>query len=81
MKEGGKHHDFKMTLSKISFRKGITRITTKSLDVEHNVLTAYCQSFSGDGVNWLWHNIMYHGGLLQLVHFNLAIASMYPVSS
>ena len=40
-------------------------LPTKSLDVERNVLTAYCKSSSGDGVDWLWHGIMYHhDGLL-----------------
>ena len=39
-------------------------LTTRSLDVERNVSTAYCKSSSGDGVDWLWHGIIYHGGLL-----------------
>ena len=39
-------------------------LTTKSLDVERDVLTAYYKSSSGDVVDWLWHGIMYHGGLL-----------------
>ena len=50
---------------------------TRSLDVERNVLTAYYKSSSGDGVDWLWHGIIYHGGLLWLVHFNLALVSMF----
>ena len=29
-------------------------LTTRSLDVEHNVTTAYCKSSSGDGVDWLF---------------------------
>ena len=36
----------------------------KSLDVERNVSTASCKSSSCDGVDWLWHGIMYHGDLL-----------------
>ena len=52
-------------------------LTTRSLDVELDVSTAYCKSSSGDGVDWLWHGIMYHGGLLWLVHFDPAIVSMY----
>ena len=39
-------------------------LTTKSLDVERDVSTAYYKSSSGDGVDWLWHGVMYHGGLL-----------------
>ena len=39
-------------------------LTTKSLDVDRNVWTAYCKSSSGDGVDWFQHSIMYHGGLL-----------------
>ena len=39
-------------------------LTTKSLDVERDVSTAYYKPSSGDGVDWLWHGIMYHGGLL-----------------
>ena len=39
-------------------------LTSKSLAVECNVSTAYCKSSSDDGVDWLWHGIMYHGGLL-----------------
>ena len=39
-------------------------LTTRSHDVECNVSTAYCKSSSGDGVDWLWHSIMYLGGLL-----------------
>ena len=32
--------------------------------MERNVSTAYCKSSSGDEVDWLWHGILYHGGLL-----------------
>ena len=39
-------------------------LTTKSLDVERDFSTAYYESSSGDGVDWLWHGIMYYGGLL-----------------
>ena len=39
-------------------------LTTKSLDVERDFSTAYYESSSGDGVEWLWHGIMYYGGLL-----------------
>ena len=52
-------------------------LTTRSLDVERNVSTAYCKSSSGDGVDWLWHSIIYHGGLLWMVHFDPAIVPMY----
>ena len=51
--------------------------STKSLDVDRDVSTAYCKSSSGDGVDWFRHSIMYHGGLLQLVHFDPAIVSVY----
>ena len=34
-------------------------LTTRSLDVERNVSTAYCKSSSGDGVEWLWHGIIW----------------------
>ena len=42
-------------------------LTTRSLDVERNVSTAYCKSSSGDGVDWLctalygwlWHSILH----------------------
>ena len=50
---------------------------TKSLDVDCDVSTVYCMSSSGDGVDWYRHSIMYHDGLLQLVHFDPAIVSMY----
>ena len=49
----------------------------KSLDVDRDVSTAYCKSSSGDGVDWFRHSIMYHGGLLRLVHFDPAIVSVY----
>ena len=49
----------------------------KSLDVDRDVSTAYCKSSSGDGVDWFRHSIMHHGGLLQLVHFDPAIVSVY----
>ena len=52
-------------------------LITKLLDVDRNILTVYCKSSSGDGVNWFWHSIMYNGGLLRLVHFDLAIVSVY----
>ena len=47
-------------------------LTTKSLDVDRDVSIAYCKSSSGDGVDWLRHSNMYHGGLLQLVYFIFA---------
>ena len=42
-------------------------LTTRSIDVERNVSTAYCKSSSGDGVDWLctalygwlWHSILH----------------------
>ena len=34
-------------------------LTTRSIDVERNVSTAYCKSSSGDGVDWLWHGIIW----------------------
>ena len=33
-----------------------------------NVSTANCNSSSGDGIDWLWYGIMYHGGLLSVRH-------------
>ena len=39
-------------------------LTTSHLDVDRDVSTAYCQSSSGDGVDWVWYGIMYGGGLL-----------------
>ena len=32
-------------------------LTTKSLDVERNFLTPYSKFSSGNGVDWLWHDI------------------------
>ena len=33
-------------------------LTTSHLDVDCDVSTAYCQSSSGDGVNWVQYSIM-----------------------
>ena len=63
------------------YYKFVLCLTTRSLDVERNLSTAYCMSSSGDGVDWLWHDIMYHGGLLWLVHFDPAIIPCTMVSS
>ena len=52
-------------------------LITKLLDVDRDILTAYCKSSSGYGVNWFQHSIRYNGGLLRLVHFDLAIVSVY----
>ena len=34
-------------------------LTTRSIDVGRNVSTAYRKSSSGDGVDWLWHGIIW----------------------
>ena len=39
-------------------------LITKLLDVDRDILTVYCKSSSGYGVNWFQHSIMYNGGLL-----------------
>ena len=52
-------------------------LTTRSLDEERNVSNIYCKSYSGDGVYWLWHGNIYHGGFFLLVYFDPAIVSMY----
>ena len=52
-------------------------LTTKSINVDRDISTAYCKSFSGDGVDWFQYSIMYHGGLLRLVHFDPAIVFVY----
>ena len=52
-------------------------LTTKSLDVDRDVSTAYCKSSASDGVDWFRHSIMYHDGLLRLVHFDPVIVSVY----
>ena len=35
------------------------------------------QVFSGDRVDWFRYSIMYHSGLLRLMHFDPAIVSVY----
>ena len=44
-------------------------LITKLLDVDRDILTVYCKSSSGYGVNWFRHSIM--------VHFDLAVVSVY----
>ena len=39
-------------------------LTTSHLGVDRDFLTAYCQSSSGDGVDWVRYSAMYGGGLL-----------------
>ena len=43
-----------------------------ALDVNCDVSTAYYQSSSGDGVDWVRFSIMYGGGLLRLAGFDPA---------
>ena len=64
-------------LNHIDYINLLCCLTTKSLDADRDVSTTYCKSSLGDGVDWFRHSIMYHGGLLQLVHFDPAIVSVY----